>query len=178
MVCRAAKPSSSTSNWLSVWSRSSLPLNLGVRLRPTASSSSRKMTQGAFSRALLNRARTRFAPNPTYISTNSQALEVVGSAQELHEFFDLLAHFVDARHIGEGDRGLFQFWTNWRGRRRWGPLVPGRGVIKRCLWRMGVSPFGFGTVPDLIDAHVIANGTRRPNTPAREQNPDQDQQEE
>ena len=69
-----SKPSSSTSNWLSVWSRSSLPDTLIVRLRPTASISSIKTTQGADWRAWLKRSRTRLAPTPTNISTNSEAL--------------------------------------------------------------------------------------------------------
>ena len=44
------------------------------RARPSASSSSMKMTQGALSRACSNRSRTRAAPTPTNISTNSEPL--------------------------------------------------------------------------------------------------------
>ena len=43
----------------------------GARLRPSASSSSMKMMQGAALRACSNRSRTRAAPTPTNISTNS-----------------------------------------------------------------------------------------------------------
>ena len=54
--------------WFSVCSRSSLPPPMPVpRLRPTASISSTKMRQGAFSLAFLNRSRTRLAPTPTNI---------------------------------------------------------------------------------------------------------------
>ena len=42
------------------------------RLRPSASSSSMKMMQGAAFRACSNRSRTRAAPTPTNISTNSE----------------------------------------------------------------------------------------------------------
>ena len=42
------------------------------RARPSASSSSMKMMAGAFSRACSNRSRTRAAPTPTNISTNSE----------------------------------------------------------------------------------------------------------
>ena len=44
------------------------------RARPIESSSSMKMIAGACSRACLNRSRTRAAPTPTIISTNSAAL--------------------------------------------------------------------------------------------------------
>ena len=43
------------------------------RERPTASSSSTKMIAGAASLAWANRSRTREAPTPTIISTNSEA---------------------------------------------------------------------------------------------------------
>ena len=43
---------------------------------------------------------------------------------------------------------------------------------------MRVSSFGFATVPNLVDAHVTANGARRPITLAREQKPYQEKQEE
>src|SRR5947209_16700226 len=42
-----------------------------ARARPSASSSSMKMMQGAALRACSNRSRTRAAPTPTNISTNS-----------------------------------------------------------------------------------------------------------
>ena len=41
----------------------------------------------------------------------------------------------------------------------------------------GVSLFGYSTVPELVDVHVIAHGARGTNTPARKQEPEQDQQE-
>mmetsp|Transcript_3731 Transcript_3731/g.6370 ORF Transcript_3731/g.6370 Transcript_3731/m.6370 type:complete len:249 (+) Transcript_3731:1355-2101(+) len=68
-----ANPSISTSSWFKVFSRSSLePANLFFpRARPMASISSMKMMQGAFSFAFLKRSRTRDAPTPTNISTNS-----------------------------------------------------------------------------------------------------------
>ena len=66
------KPSISTSSWLSVCSRSSLPWPMPApRLRPAASTSSMKMIAGAILRALANRSRTRAAPTPTSDSTNS-----------------------------------------------------------------------------------------------------------
>ena len=43
------------------------------RLRPTASISSTKMIAGATFLAFVNRSRTRDAPTPTNISTNSDA---------------------------------------------------------------------------------------------------------
>mmetsp|Transcript_20549 Transcript_20549/g.53751 ORF Transcript_20549/g.53751 Transcript_20549/m.53751 type:complete len:387 (-) Transcript_20549:375-1535(-) len=68
-----SKPSISVSSWFSVCSRSSLPPPTPVpRLRPTASISSTKTMQGAFSLAFLKRSRTRDAPTPTNISTNSE----------------------------------------------------------------------------------------------------------
>ena len=71
-----AKPSISTSNWLRVFSRSSLapiiaPFPL---LLPTASISSIKIIHGAFSFACLKRSRTLAAPTPTNISTKSEPL--------------------------------------------------------------------------------------------------------
>mmetsp|Transcript_38915 Transcript_38915/g.86563 ORF Transcript_38915/g.86563 Transcript_38915/m.86563 type:complete len:232 (-) Transcript_38915:550-1245(-) len=67
-----SKPSISVSSWFRVCSRSSLPPPMPVpRERPTASISSTKIRQGAFSLAFLNRSRTRDAPTPTNISTNS-----------------------------------------------------------------------------------------------------------
>ena len=69
------KPSISVRSWLRVFSRSSLPpprLLLRPRARPTASISSMKMMQGAFSLAVLKRSRTREAPTPTNISTKSE----------------------------------------------------------------------------------------------------------
>ena len=59
------EPSISTSNWLSVCSRSSLPPpRPAPRWRPTASISSMKMMQGAFFLACSNMSRTRLAPTP------------------------------------------------------------------------------------------------------------------
>ena len=56
----ASKPSISTSSWLSVCSRSSLPPpRPAPRWRPTASISSMKMMQGAFFLACSNMSRTR-----------------------------------------------------------------------------------------------------------------------
>ncbi len=69
----ASKPSISTSSWLSVCSRSSLPPpSPAPRWRPTASISSMKMMQGAFFLACSNMSRTRDAPTPTNISTKSE----------------------------------------------------------------------------------------------------------
>ena len=70
----ASKPSISTSNWLRVCSRSSLELIELIRDFPIASSSSINTMQGAFSRASLKSLRTRDAPTPTNISTNSEPL--------------------------------------------------------------------------------------------------------
>ena len=67
-----SNPSISTSNWLSVCSRSSWPPpNPAPRCRPTASISSIKIMQGAFFFACSNISRTREAPTPTNISTKS-----------------------------------------------------------------------------------------------------------
>ena len=71
---RASKPSSSTSSWLSVCSRSSCATGPMPRALPSASSSSMKMMQGAFCLACSNRSRTRAAPTPTNISTKSEPL--------------------------------------------------------------------------------------------------------
>jgi hypothetical protein len=72
-----SKPSISVRIWLSVCSRSSWPPETfgppAERDRPIASSSSMKMIAGASSLAFLNRSRTRAAPTPTIISTNSEA---------------------------------------------------------------------------------------------------------
>ncbi len=68
-----SKPSISTSIWLSVCSRSSLPPpKPAPRWRPTASISSMKMMQGACFLAFSNISRTRAAPTPTNISTKSE----------------------------------------------------------------------------------------------------------
>ena len=67
-----SKPSISVSSWLRVCSLSSLPPPTPApRCLPTASISSMKIKQGLFSLARLNRSRTRLAPTPTNISTNS-----------------------------------------------------------------------------------------------------------
>ena len=68
-----SKPSISTKIWLSVCSRSSLPPPTPVpRTRPTASISSTKIIAGAAFLAVKKRSRTRLAPTPTNISTNSE----------------------------------------------------------------------------------------------------------
>ena len=68
-----SKPSISVSSWLSVCSRSSLPLKPPPsRFLPMVSISSIKTMHGAFSLACLNRSRTLAAPRPTNISTNSE----------------------------------------------------------------------------------------------------------
>ena len=67
-------PSSSTRSWFSVWSRSSLPDPPAPRGLPMASSSSMKMIEGACFFACEKRSRTRAAPTPTNISTNSDAV--------------------------------------------------------------------------------------------------------
>mmetsp|Transcript_26909 Transcript_26909/g.75210 ORF Transcript_26909/g.75210 Transcript_26909/m.75210 type:complete len:529 (-) Transcript_26909:76-1662(-) len=68
-----SKPSISVRSWFRVCSRSSLPPPTPApRERPTASISSTKMMHGAFSLAFLKRSRTREAPTPTNISTNSE----------------------------------------------------------------------------------------------------------
>ncbi|MDT4840928.1 hypothetical protein FQZ97_747660 [compost metagenome] len=67
------KPSISTNSEFRVFSLSSFPPGMAPfpRLLPTASISSIKIIQGAFSFACLNRSRTRAAPTPTNISTKS-----------------------------------------------------------------------------------------------------------
>ena len=68
-----SKPSISTRIWLSVCSLSSCPPPIPLpRFRPTASISSIKIMHGAFFLAFANRSRTRDAPTPTNISTNSE----------------------------------------------------------------------------------------------------------
>mmetsp|Transcript_47578 Transcript_47578/g.79717 ORF Transcript_47578/g.79717 Transcript_47578/m.79717 type:complete len:362 (-) Transcript_47578:446-1531(-) len=65
-------PSISVRIWFRVCSRSSFPWPIPApRERPTASISSMKIRHGAFSLAFLNKSRTRLAPTPTNISTNS-----------------------------------------------------------------------------------------------------------
>ena len=68
------KPSISVRSWLRVFSLSSLAPKFGLRprARPTASISSIKTIQGAFSLACLKRSLTREAPTPTNISTKSE----------------------------------------------------------------------------------------------------------
>ena len=68
-----AKPSSSTSSWFRVWSCSRLK-PWPLRAAPTASSSSMKMIEGAFLRAVAKSLRMREAPRPANISTNAEAL--------------------------------------------------------------------------------------------------------
>ena len=68
-----SKPSISTRIWLSVCSRSSCePPRPAPRWRPTASISSTKTMHGELRLAWSNRSRTREAPTPTNISTNSE----------------------------------------------------------------------------------------------------------
>ncbi len=70
-----SNPSISTRSWLSVCSRSSWPPpKPAPRWRPTASISSTKTMQGEFFLAWSKRSRTRLAPTPTNISTNSDPL--------------------------------------------------------------------------------------------------------
>src|SRR6516165_7317379 len=72
MPALGSKPSSSANSWLSVCSFSSwLPRTLATLLRPSASSSSMKMMQGAAFLACSNKSLTRAAPTPTNSSTNS-----------------------------------------------------------------------------------------------------------
>jgi hypothetical protein len=69
-----SKPSISTRSWFSVCSRSSFePPSPANRCRPTASISSMKMIAGEDAFARSKRSRTRLAPTPTNISTNSEA---------------------------------------------------------------------------------------------------------
>ena len=70
-----SNPSISTKSWLSVCSRSSFPpITLMPRALPRASNSSIKIMQGALAVAWEKRSRTRAAPTPTNISTNSEPL--------------------------------------------------------------------------------------------------------
>ncbi len=68
-----SKPSISTSIWFKVCSRSSwLPPRPAPRCRPTASISSTNTIHGECRFAWSKRSRTRLAPTPTNISTNSE----------------------------------------------------------------------------------------------------------
>ncbi len=68
-----SNPSISTSSWFRVCSRSSwLPPRPAPRWRPTASISSTKTIHGECFFAWSNKSRTRLAPTPTNISTNSE----------------------------------------------------------------------------------------------------------
>ena len=68
-----SNPSISTSIWFKVCSLSSFPPpNPPPRTRPTASISSMKIIAGAAFLAIRKRSRTRDAPTPTNISTNSE----------------------------------------------------------------------------------------------------------
>ena len=70
-----SKPSISTNNWFKVCSLSSCPPPKPAPLcLPTASISSIKIIQGAFTFACLNKSLTREAPTPTNISTKSEPL--------------------------------------------------------------------------------------------------------
>ena len=74
----ASNPSISTRSWLSVCSRSSCAPKPGPiappRPLPIVSISSRNTSAGAFSFACWKSSRTRAAPRPTNISTNSEPL--------------------------------------------------------------------------------------------------------
>ena len=76
MTCwLVSNPSISTRSWLRVCSRSSCPPpRPAPRWRPTASISSTNTMQGEFFLAWSKRSRTRLAPTPTNISTNSEPL--------------------------------------------------------------------------------------------------------
>src|SRR5262249_19979579 len=70
-----SKPSISARSWFNVCSRSSWPPAKPLapaRVLPMASSSSMNTMQGAFSFACSKRSRTREAPTPPNISTNSE----------------------------------------------------------------------------------------------------------
>ena len=68
-----SKPSISTRIWFNVCSRSSWPPpSPAPRCRPTASISSTNTMHGELRLAWSNRSRTRLAPTPTNISTNSE----------------------------------------------------------------------------------------------------------
>mmetsp|Transcript_25683 Transcript_25683/g.64146 ORF Transcript_25683/g.64146 Transcript_25683/m.64146 type:complete len:325 (-) Transcript_25683:46-1020(-) len=66
------KPSSSTRSWLRVWRFAWK--SRGFLLLPMASISSIKTMHGACAFAAANSSRTRFAPRPTHISSNSDPL--------------------------------------------------------------------------------------------------------
>src|SRR6266851_1393533 len=71
-----------------------------MRLRPSASSSSMKMMQGAAFRACSNRSRTRAAPTPTNISTNwAPEIEKYGTPASPAT---ARASSVPERHLGVG----------------------------------------------------------------------------
>jgi hypothetical protein len=70
-VLSVPKPSISTNNWFKVESLSSFPPKPSLFL-PTASISSIKIIEGAFSLAYANSSLTLLAPKPTNISTNSE----------------------------------------------------------------------------------------------------------
>ncbi|GBD28867.1 hypothetical protein HRbin31_00889 [bacterium HR31] len=73
MPALGSNPSISTRSWFRVCSRSSWPPpSPAPRWRPTASISSMNTRQGAFFFAWSKRSRTREAPTPTNISTNSE----------------------------------------------------------------------------------------------------------
>ena len=71
---RGSNPSISTNSWFKVCSRSSCIMGPVPRAFPKASNSSIKMIHGAFPLACSNKSRTRAAPTPTNISTNSDPL--------------------------------------------------------------------------------------------------------
>src|SRR5712664_1670318 len=103
-----SNPSSSTRSWFSVCSFSSWPPSPGMapRARPRASSSSMKMMQGALARACSNRSRTRAAPTPTNISTNSEPPVLLRVPEEGNHFLQLGLGLVHSRHVGERHLGV------------------------------------------------------------------------
>src|ERR671939_369342 len=103
-----SNPSMETSSWFRVCSRSSLvptPRGPPPRWRPMASISSMKTMAGAAAFAFSKRSRTRLAPTPTNISTNSLALMLRGVEQEAALLANCALGCLPARHIGERGAG-------------------------------------------------------------------------
>src|SRR5262252_2145677 len=113
-----SKPSISTSNWLSVCSRSSWPPpRPAPRWRPTASISSMNTMHGEACFACSKRSRTRDAPTPTNISTKSEPeiekdalrdrraerLELLRVLEELLDLLELFDGLVHAGDVLEAD---------------------------------------------------------------------------
>src|ERR1700737_3235935 len=111
-----SKPSISTSSWFSVCSRSSWPPpRPAPRWRPTAAISSTKTMQGLFFLAWSKRSRTRLAPTPTNISTNSDpemlkkgtppspaTALLISVFEELDPLGQLLLGLLHPGHVDEG----------------------------------------------------------------------------